>query len=195
MGLKDKLKAARNPGESEQFALIAEQVAAVERDLHGAIARHYEAIGADAPPELMDAEERVAQLKRLVGYQVDGNLWGYFVAEQAPDELENTDAAKQYAGLPLDEWAETWQTWADNLREQVDADGLEDRDLADRYVQQRFGVELDTFEAAVVEWSPGRTMEWATRGPIDREIARLEAATDSITAVEMEDEPEGDSDE
>jgi len=195
MGLKDKLKAARNPGESEQFQLIAEQVAAVERDLHDAIARHYEAIGADAPPELMEAEERVAQLTRLVGYQVDGNLWGYFVAEQAPDGLENTDAAKQYAGLPLDEWAETWQTWADNLRDQVDADDLADRDLADRYVQQRFGVPIDVFESAVVGWSPGRTMEWATRGPIDREIQRLEAATDSITAVEMDDEPEGDSDE
>lgn len=190
MGLKDKIQAARNPAESEQFAVIASQVAAVERDLHESIADHYEAIGGDRPPELMTAEERVAQLKRLVGYQVDGNLWGYFVAEQAPDGLENTDAAKQYAGLPLDEWAETWQTWADNLREQVDADGLEDRDLADRYVQQRFGVELDTFESAVVEWSPGRTMEWATRGPIDREIARLEAATNALDADDVDADPE-----
>lgn len=191
MGLKDKLKAARNPGESEQFALIAGQVAAVERDLHDAIARHYAAIGADAPDDLPTAEERIEQLQRLVSYQTSGNLWGYFVTEQAPDALENTDAAKQYAGLALDEWAETWQTWADNLREQVDADDLDDRDLADRYVEQRFGVSIDTFEAAIVEWSPGRTMEIATRGPIDREIARLDAATNSITSVDVDADPEG----
>lgn len=181
MGLKDKIQAARNPAESEQIEMVARQVARVERDLHTAVQAQYEAVDIEAPPDLMPAGDRVDQLKRLVTYQMDGNLWGYFVSELAPDGLKNTEQAKKHANTPVDEWPDIVERWASAIREQMDdLEDAPDRELADRYTKKRFGVSLDLFERAVVEWSPGRTMEQAVRGPINREIAHINAVSEVL---------------
>lgn len=193
MGLRDRITSkAFDPENNPQIQLMAGQMAAIERDLHSAIQEHYAAIGVDEPDDLMPAEERIGQIQKLVGASMNGNHWAFFVEELAPEEFENAEKAKKHAGKALDEWHETIEKWADHLREQLeDVDDVDDRDLADRYVQQRFGISLEVFEAAVVNWSPGRTMEAAVRGPINADIARLQAMTSALEGREV-DGPDGD---
>lgn len=184
----DRLNALRNPRESPQVRAIATAVAELERDLHGAVQDHYRALEAEPPEDLAPLEERVDQLCRLVEKQVGGDLWGYYVAEQAPDGLENADAARKHAGKDLEEWEETVAGWADGLREQLGGAHQDrpDRDLADEFCLRRFGVPLDVFEAAVVEWTPGETMRLAMRGRVDADIARLQAATAALEGADVQ---------
>ena len=186
--MMDKLNILRNPAESQEVRAIATALAEIERDLHGAVQEHYEALGADPPEDLAPTEERVDQLCRLVEKQVGGDLWTYFVEEQAPDGLENADSARKHAGKPIDEWERTVEGWADRLREQLeDVDDVPDRELANRFSIHRFGLDLDTFEQAIVSWSPAMTMQIALRGRMDANIQRLERMTEVL-----EDTDDGD---
>lgn len=191
-GLRDKMNALKNPAQSPQIEALASAIAEVERDQHAAVQQLYEALDADPPADLMPAEDRVDQFQRLVSYQMDGDLWGYFVKEQAPHGLQNTGAAWKHAGKSPEEWSETVEEWAGNIREQIDGgEAFEDRTLAARFCQKRFGVDLDVFEAAVVDWSAKRTLRMAARGPLDANIKRIESAADAIeTAEDVEPEPE-----
>jgi hypothetical protein len=183
---------AANIEDREEIRALAAAVAGVERDLHEAVADHYEAIGIDRPGELPDAEERVEEFTRLVSAQVSGDLWTFFLDQQAPEDLRNVEAAETHAGKDAEAWQQTVEGWAAALRDDLDAGPeTDDRDLADRFTQQRFGVSLDVFEQAVVNYSDARTLRWASRGPIDADIRRIEAATDAITAPD----PEGETDE
>lgn len=196
----DRINALRNPRESPQVRAIATAVAKLERDLHGAVQAHYAALDEEPPEDLAPLEERVDQLCLLVEKQVGGDLWGYYVAEQAPEALENPEKARKHAGKSREEWEETVAGWATALREQLeDVDDVDDRDLADRFTQQRFGVDLETFEAAIVRWTPGQTMRLAMRGRVDADIARIERATEALEAGDVDDvedfQEEADQDE
>ncbi|MFT4921042.1 MAG: hypothetical protein ACI8XM_000235 [Haloarculaceae archaeon] len=185
MGLRDKMGTLRNPAESPQVEAVAHALAGVERDLHEAVQAHYDALGIEPPEDLPPTEERVDALKELVEAQVNGNLWGYWVETHV--DLENAQQAAQHAGKDPGEWQDTVERWAANLRQQLDgAEDVPDRDLADRFCQERFGVALGAFEAAVVEWSPGRTMQASLRGPVTADITRIEAATDALETDETE---------
>ncbi|MFT4885322.1 MAG: hypothetical protein ACI8U4_002845, partial [Natronomonas sp.] len=85
-----KLTDALDPADSEAVRAVAAALAGMERDLHDAIQDHYEALGVDPPADREAPEERIDQLRRLVDHHVRDDLWGYFVAEQAPEELENS---------------------------------------------------------------------------------------------------------
>jgi hypothetical protein len=184
----DKLSAIRNPSESPQVRAIATAVAELERDLHGAVQAHYEALDAEPPEDLAPVDERVDQLCRLVEKQVGGDLWLYFVDEQAPEALENPEKARKHAGKTPEEWEETVAGWADGLRDQLeDVDDVPDRELADRFCKQRFGLDLETFEAAVVQWSPAATLQFALRGRVDADVQRIERATEALEAGSVDD--------
>lgn len=189
--IQQQMAGAASIEEREEIRALAVAVAGVERDLHQAVSDHYDAIGIPRPDDLPPQEERVEQFQALVGAQVSGDLWGFFLEEQAPEGLRNAEAAEQHAGKDSEAWEQTVSGWASALRDDLDA-GPEtsDRELADRFVQQRFGVTLDVFEQAVVNYSDARTLRWASRGPIDANIRRIEAATKAITAPEPEGETE-----
>jgi hypothetical protein len=187
--IQQKMAGAANIEEREEIEALATAVAGVERDLHAAVQDHYDALGIERPADLPPAEERVEQFQRLVAAQVAGDLWEFFVEEQAPNELRNPDAAKEHAGKDAEAWEQTKQGWAAALRDDLGAGpDPDDEDLADQFVRQRFGVSLDVFESAVVNYTDARTLRWASRGPIDANIRRIEAATECITAPESESE-------
>lgn len=188
--MMDRLKMLRNPGESDEVRAIATAVAELERDLHGAVQDHYDVIGAEPAEDLAPTEERVEQLCRLVESQIGGDLWGYYVEEQAPESLKNPEKARKHAGKSRDEWQETVDRWADRLREQLgdDVEDVNNPDLADRYTQRQFGVDLLTFRDAVVNWSPGLTMQIAMRGRVDADIKRIERATEALENSDVETE-------
>lgn len=165
MNLSDAL----DPASSDEVRAVAAALAGIERDLHEAIQDHYEALGIEPPADREPADERVEQLGRLVDYHLRDDLWGYFVAEQAPEGLQNPEKAEQYAGMDDERWQETIQEWADG----------EEGSAAD-VVRERFGVELDTFETRVVEWTPERTLRMALRGRVDTDIERLRVATEAL---------------
>ena len=181
-------------GDSEEVRAVATALAGLERNLHDAVQDHYEALGVDPPADRQPHEERVEELCRLVEAHLEDDLWGYYVAEQAPEGLENAAAAREHAGASDAEWKTTIEQWA-----AAAADGGEggdggrgddggtvgtDRELADRVARHRFGVDLETFERSVVEWSRERTLKNALRAPIDADVERIRLATEVIEELQ-----------
>lgn len=170
-----------DPENSEAVGTVALAFAGIERDLHDAIRAHYEALGAEPPDDAQPIDERVDQLRTLVGRHVEGDLWGYFVDEEAPEALKNPDEARAFAGLDDDEWERRLEALAANAPE--DFEGTV-RERADAVVRSRFGIALETFEDRIVGWRPERTLRRGLRGPIDADIERLRAATAAIESAE-----------
>jgi hypothetical protein len=170
-----------DPADSEAVGAVALAVAGAERDLHEAVQAHYEALDADPPEDGPPVEARAEQLRRLVRHHVEGDLWGYFLEEAAPEGLERPEEARAFAGLDDDAWAEQLDALADAAPEGV---GATPRERADAVVRDRFGLDLETFEARIVGWRPERTLRRALRGPIDADIERIRAATAAIEGTE-----------
>ncbi len=170
-----------DPANNEAVGAVALAVAGAERDLHEAIQAHYEALGADPPEDGPPVEARVEQLRRLVSHHIEGDLWGYFVEEEAPSGLERPDDARAFADLDDDAWTDRLDALADAAPEDS---GETARERADAVVRERFGVDLETFENRIVGWQPERTLRRAIRGPIDADIKRLQAATEAIESDE-----------
>lgn len=196
-------------GGTEEVRAVATALAGLERNLHDAVQDHYEALGVDPPADRQPREERVEELCRLVEAHLEDDLWGYYVAEQAPDGLENAAAAREHVGKSDAEWAATIRRWAEAAPEADDADGGEasgaggdgdagvdgdrgddgatdatERERADRLARRRFGVDLETFERSVVEWSRERTLKNALRAPIDADVQRIRLATEVIEELQ-----------
>lgn len=176
MNLTDAL----DPADSEEVRAVAAALAGLERDLHEAIQDHYEALGVDPPADREAPEERIDQLQRLVDHHLRDDLWGYFVAEQAPEGLQNPAEAERYAGLEAAAWNRILEEWVAEASgtENEAADGGES--IADRVVRERFGLDRATFEEQVVGWTPERTLRIALRGRTDADIERLRVATRAL---------------
>ncbi|QLD89410.1 hypothetical protein HWV07_10365 [Natronomonas salina] len=172
-------------GETDEVRAVATALAGMERDLHDAVQDHYEALGVDPPTDRQPVEERVEELCLLVEHHFQDDLWGFYAAEQAPEALENAEAARAHAGKSDAAWAETIEEWAEKAGsdDDVEAGGAE-RERADRYARDRFGVDLETFERHVVGWSRERTLKNALRAPIDADVRRIRLATEVIEELE-----------
>jgi hypothetical protein len=136
------------PGGTDEVRAVATALAGLERDLHDAVQDRYEALGVGPPADRQPLEERVEELCLLVEHHFDDDLWGYYVAEQAPERLEAVEAAHEHAGKSDVEWAATVARWVE--RAPPDFDGP-DRQRADHVARQWFGVDLEAFERSVVE--------------------------------------------
>jgi hypothetical protein len=186
-----KLTDALDPADSEQVGAVAAALAGMERDLHEAIQDHYDALGVDPPADRGDPEERIDQLRRLVDHHLRGDLWGYFVAEQAPEGLENSEDAERYAGMDREAWNDTVEEWV-AAGESANGDGADgEESAADRVVRERFGLDRATFEKRVVEWTPERTLRIALRGRMDADIERLRVATGALRRKRGPEESDG----
>jgi hypothetical protein len=166
-----------DPGDSDAVRAVATAFAGIERDLHEAVAEHYETLGIEPPEEPPPIDTRVEQLHRLVSHHVSGDLWTYFLTEQAPEKLKNADSARTFAGMGDEEWLASLERLAAAAPD--DHDGTT-RELAGTVVERRFGLDLETFESQIVEWSPERTLRRALRGRVDADIERLRLATRAI---------------
>lgn len=173
-------------GGTDEVRAVATALAAMERDLHDAVQDHYEALGVDPPGDRQPVEERVEELCLLVEHHFEDDLWGYYVAEQSPAELENAEAARKHADKSDAEWEATVARWAGAADSDADTGVGEDdeRERADRIVRERFGVDLETFERHVVGWSRERTLKNALRAPIDADVRRISLATEVIEELE-----------
>ena len=172
-------------GETDEVRAVATALAGMERDLHDAVQDHYEALGVDPPADRQPVEERIEELCLLVEHHFDDDLWGYYVAQQAPAELEHVQAAREHAGKSDAEWETTVSGWAGAAGSDADVVGEDDeRARADRVARERFGVDLETFERHVVGWSRERMLKNALRAPIDADVRRIRLATEVIEELD-----------
>ena len=78
--------------------------------------------------------------------------------EEHPDAICPDDDARlktvQFAGIDREEWQEQKAQWAQDYREQ--GKDAPDEVLARAHVKARYGVDLETFEEAVVKWPDER---------------------------------------
>jgi len=177
--LKKKLLNEIDISDNEQVRALCGALAARERNRRVRQAEHFDALDIDVQaPELKSHDERVDELIALVEARVTGTPWEFWTEYQAPPGLENTDRARDYAGMDADEWEHRVGKWADVFREQLDDAGeLSERELAGLYVERRFGVDLATFEDVVVAWDESAVLEEALLGPGQAMDAALQEAT------------------
>lgn len=171
------LETLLGPDGTESVRAVSTMIAGIEHDLHEAVTAHYEALGIEPPEEGPPVEARAEQLDRLVHDYVSGDLWGYFVDEQAPEALRNPDDARAFAGQEDKEWQDSLEALAERA---PDDHGGSTRERAGAVIEAQFGLDVDTFESRIVEWTPERTLQRALRGRIDADIERIQLATEAI---------------
>ncbi|WP_058366393.1 hypothetical protein [Haloparvum sedimenti] len=171
-----------NPEENERIRAYAGTLAAIEREQREAMRDHFaDDLGVDPeefdlvePPE---AEERISTLCRAIAAHMAGDPWNLWLEELAPEELQNAEQAAEYAGMDDDAWSEQVTEWAAQYRDRAgDAvAGRTDRELASVFIEDTFGVGLDTFEQAVVGFDPGEVFREVVAAPLE---THTEAVTD-----------------
>lgn len=180
-GMQEKALKQMMQKEIETYAAT---LAAMERDQREAMRTLAEstdadpdALGLDEPPA---DEERVSQLVDAIVAQQTGDLWGLYVDHVAPEGLENTDRAKEFADYDADEWADQIETWAEKYRDKA-GEGVadrSDRDLADVHTRETFGLGLGEFEAEVVDRDPARLLQSLVAGPIETHTEAIRTLAD-----------------
>lgn len=190
--LVEKLVEQVDLDDNEQVQAFAGALATIERNQRRALRAHIEALGGD--PEALDVgtipaeEERVDAFTALLQAYVTDDAWSYWVEYLAPDDLESTDRAKDYAGMDTAEWERRVEMWADVYRDRIDgAEAMTDRELAARHVESRFGLSLQEFEEEVVAWSEGEVLEAGLAGPIQQHTEALQEATRDLIEEEGND--------
>lgn len=136
---------------------LTEVLASAENELLTTAKRMEEAHGTETLGELPTVEERQAALKRLIEALVTDSVDDVWMEQIASALLDNPEKAESYLAMDDDEWEDQIESWADHYRSQ--GGDLDDRVLADYHVQQQFGVDLETFEERVVDWSRGEEAE------------------------------------
>ena len=136
---------------------LTEVLASAENELLTTAKRMEEAHGTETLGELPTVEERQAALKRLIEALVTDSVDDVWMEQIAPALLENPEKAEGYLGMETEDWEAQIQRWAEFYRSKG-ASG-DDRELAEHHVQQTFGVDLETFEERVVDWSSGEEAE------------------------------------
>ncbi|WP_256402430.1 hypothetical protein [Halorubrum salinum] len=165
----------------KEIQTYAATLAAMEHEQREAMRTLVEATGADPDALGLDeppaTEERVGQLVDAIVAQQTGDLWGLYVDHVAPEELENTDKAHQFAESDADEWNAQIEAWAQKYRNKAGDSVADrtDRDLADVYTRETFGLGLNEFETEVVDRDPARILQSLVAGPIETHTEAIRA--------------------
>lgn len=121
--------------------------------------------GVDYPDALPNVEERREMLKSLLVATVSGEFEAWWV-EHIGSEHFTSDPPAEHVGVGTDSdtWHDQLTAWSDGVRAQVgDVDGT-DRELAALACREVYGVDLDEYEARVVNMDPGATVNRMVSG-------------------------------
>jgi hypothetical protein len=159
--IQEAMSLARNPRESEKAQALANIVATLENDQLDATEELYRSIGIETDVDRPGVDDRREELLGAVEAMTNGDLRAWFFSSEGPAArwLDQPEDAAAYADLEPEEWRDQIERWADTYRSQGVGDDLSDGDVAARHVERKFGVDIDTFEQQVVEWSPGAALE------------------------------------
>ncbi|WP_226928622.1 MULTISPECIES: hypothetical protein [Halomicrobium] len=175
-----------DPHNSERITAHARVLAEIEAQQRAAVLDQRERLGIDPDDSVtdLDVEERVAELCDVIAARTPGgpSLAEIWLSRCAPDDLDVSDPAilATYAEMEPGEWQDQIARWADAVRHQAGIEGQADRTLADRHVSAQWGVSLDRFEEAVVEWDRRRAVTDLLAGPSEATEQAIYANTEAL---------------
>ncbi|MHB9287351.1 hypothetical protein ACKVMT_09975 [Halobacteriales archaeon Cl-PHB] len=150
----------QNPREAESIRRWAVMLAEQERNVREAVRALYETVDDPPrePPGPVDVEARADALCDMVGVQTPGEptIEQVWLRHCAPEAVVEPEAAEQYVGMDREAWRDQRETWAEMYRD-AGVDGTRD-ELADAHLQELYGIGLDAFEAAIIDWDQTQAM-------------------------------------
>lgn len=154
--------------ESDAVDALTRIVTEMEHDLLVEAAHLEDATGADYLQTIPDKEDRREALEALIQQHLHGDLDEWTVEYVLESKLENAERAQSYLGMETGEWEAQVEKWADAYRGQSESGlpDMTDREVAERHVRDVWGVDLDTFETEVVEWSEQQALRRAIATPL-----------------------------
>lgn len=179
------MQVARNPAESDRLRALMGAFAKVEAEQRESLRDLADAAGVDPEeaglPPATDHDDRVAELCDAVGARFGDGAWEAWTDHVAPDALD-AEAAAEYAGLSADEWADEREAVVRRWREDddLDTEGVADADLLDADLRHRFGVDAETFEEFVVDYSEPRLFESLLAGEFEMNTAAIDRLTEEV---------------
>lgn len=179
-------KQLRNPAESEALQLWADSLAQIEHDLQTTLRAHEQALGLE-PVDPITVEERREEILAFAEAYLGRDIEAFYLENQTPDGLA-AEKARPYLGMEADAWQDQRETWVSRYREQAGERFGEasDEEIVAAHVRRTFGVSLDVFEAAVIEWSAGGALQDAVLGEFELVESRIEQATGAVESGELE---------
>jgi len=176
-----KMMAQTTPSETPIVQTLAETVAQLEYEQAEAVVKLADATDHDLPGEPMPVEDRKEQLLGVADAVADREFAEWWFEAVGAEILDNPDRAIQYTDLDPDEWRDQWRDWHQQHYQEgtVDDDPSEateerHREVAAQHVQAVYGVDLDTFENVVIQWSAGWALQDILAGPIQSHTALIE---------------------
>ena len=151
-----------DPTEHPAAQALVDIIVELEYSQLEAVEELHAALDVDALDVQKDRDDRREQLLTVIDAVSPGgrDLETMWFEDVASEHVENPERAQSYAGLSEEEWTEQIGKWADVWRGHLDgAAAMTDRELAAVHVERRFGVDLEEFEANVVEYSRGEALE------------------------------------
>lgn len=179
--IKQMRKIAQNPGESEQVRLWLKVLTDHERQFREVARRQCDLAGVEADlRDLPDEEERIDRLGELMGSILSKDTKEVYLRYWGPDLADDAPDATEFLGMNDEEWEQRIESWADDIRNRLGIEGEEDRHLAAIFVEDQWGVEIETFEREIVQVSESEAMRSAVSGPMDEAEAAQRRAADAF---------------
>lgn len=172
------------PSETPAVQALSTIIAELEHEQAEALDRLATAADIDLAVE-HDAEARREQLVAVSDAVAEDRVEDVYLQQVGLDP----EQAAPYLGIDGEDFAEQKRDWYRQYREQgiVDDDVPVDDvgqarvdEVAQLHVDQVFGVDLDRFESAVVEYDRGAGLQALLAGPIQRHTAGINAVADAL---------------
>lgn len=154
-------------------------IADAETEILTAAKRLDDAHGQGIIDEVPDRAERARDLSALVEALAKSEMDQLWIENVAPELLDTTDGIETYLGMDADEWEKQQQKKAESYRS-GGAEGT-DRQLAAYHVRSKWGVDMDTFENRVIEWSQGQAAERLFAANFRTAVRVMHAAADEVS--------------
>jgi len=164
------------------IANLTAVIADAECEILTAAKRLDDATGQGIIESVPDREERRDDLGALVEALGKNEMPELWIENVAPELLDTTDGIEGYLGMDADEWEAQIERWADFYRE----NGSEgsDRALADHHIRGKWGVDIETFEQRVVEWSQGKAAERLFAANFRAAVTVMHGAADELEGAD-----------
>jgi hypothetical protein len=155
-------------------------LASIEHEMLETAVALEDAHGIDNIDQIPSVDQRQAALKALFEAILTDGMDEVWLEEVAPALVDDPESVEPYLGMDDKEWSDQIGRWAETYRD-GGASGS-DRALAGHHVEQKFGVDLATFEERVVCFDAGQEAEHLFAGNFRAVKESMELAREEATA-------------
>lgn len=132
--------------------------------------------------DVPDPDAREQLLLDGIEAATDGRAVEWWLRER--HGFEDATAAAEYAEMDAEQWNDQISRWAEFYRSEGYGDGATDSELAERHVQQAFGVGLDAFERDVVNLDRQRVVRELLAGNLEGIEFGIRSAADQLAGAD-----------